>query len=178
MSTAKPTRQERFLANPRVNPRDGTPVKIGSPSWKELAEHYGTPKVPSPESGNLIGVYNGKWKDLLKAGYTEDELLSNKKVQPRVKVGDEYYTMERVQEWKAYWEKDHKKILREEEKVRVARKKEAEAKAEAKRKAAEEKKNKKVVQEKNDKSEESEKSEEVVKKSKNEKEVIVKKSKK
>lgn len=144
MYTVKQTREQRFLSQPSVDPYTGTPLTVKSKEFKKYVEKYGTPKVKSPHGGNKIGVGLGEWKKLIKDhGYTEEELL-NGSYKPKMKVGDRFIEIERVEECIAYWEKDHKKILKEEAKVKEAKMKAREEAIEKKKKEAEEKKNKKT----------------------------------
>ena len=71
---------ERFHKNPSVDPKTGSKLQIGSKQFKQLTNKYGEVKIVSPETKNTITVGKGSWKDLIKKGYTEDQLLSHIKV--------------------------------------------------------------------------------------------------
>lgn len=73
------SKKQQFLQNPFIDPENGNVLKINSKRYKELINKYGQPKVKSPKSHKLISVGKGEYKNLIKEGYTHEQLLSNVK---------------------------------------------------------------------------------------------------
>lgn len=71
--------KQKFLSSPNKDPKTGEIIKIGGKRYKALEEKYGTPKIKSPKTQFKIGVGKGEYKKLIKEGYTDDQLLYNKK---------------------------------------------------------------------------------------------------
>lgn len=67
---------EIFRTKPSYHPKTNEPIKIGGKEYKQLEEKYGEPnKIKSPKSRTNISVNKGEYKKLIKAGYTDDQLL-------------------------------------------------------------------------------------------------------
>lgn len=71
--------KQKILSFPNKDPKTGEMIKIGGKRYKALEEKYGTPKIKSPKTQFKIGVGKGEYKKLIKEGYTDDQLLYNKK---------------------------------------------------------------------------------------------------
>ena len=70
--------RSRFYNNPTIDPKSGDPIEINSKRFKQLVKKYGDVKVVSPKSGREIIVGKITYNNLLKDGYTVNELLNIK----------------------------------------------------------------------------------------------------
>jgi hypothetical protein len=67
-----------FKKYPDRDPQTKKSIEIGGDQYKKLVKQYGTPKIKSPKSGRKIGVNRSEYKNLLKEGYSQHELLYGK----------------------------------------------------------------------------------------------------
>lgn len=67
-----------FKKYPDRDPQTKKSIKIGGDQYKKLVKQYGTPKIKSPKTGRKIGVNRTEYKNLLKEGYSQHELLYGK----------------------------------------------------------------------------------------------------
>ena len=83
------TNKSRFYNNPIIDPKTGNQIDINSRKFRHLVKKYGDIKVVSPKSGREITVGKIAYNQLIKQGYTHDELLNIKN--PMFTNRDELY---------------------------------------------------------------------------------------
>lgn len=64
-----------FYKYPNRDPKTNKLMPIGSEKYNQYVKKYGTPKITSPKTGRKIKINKTKYKNLIKEGYTENELL-------------------------------------------------------------------------------------------------------
>lgn len=69
------TLKDKFHQYPNKDPKTGKSIEINGPEFKKLVTKYGQPKIKSPITSSKIGVGKGEYKNLIKSGYTEQDLL-------------------------------------------------------------------------------------------------------
>lgn len=79
---------EAFHSNPTRHPSTNKKITIGSEDYIKLTDKYGDVKITSFKTGRKIALGKGQYKQLLKDGYTEKELLKliNITKSPKIKL--------------------------------------------------------------------------------------------
>jgi hypothetical protein len=68
--------KDQFHSNPLINPISGKTIKINSKEYQKLVQKYGPVKIKSPKTKRLITVGKDAYNNLLKEGYTDDQLIN------------------------------------------------------------------------------------------------------
>src|SRR5437764_8299535 len=67
--------KQSFYKYPNRDPKSNIPMEIGGETYTKYVEKYGDPRIKSPKTGRKIKVNKTEYKNLLKEGYSEQELL-------------------------------------------------------------------------------------------------------
>src|SRR5258708_8081026 len=75
------SKKNQFKKTPYIDPRNGQEIIIGSKEYKQLVKLYGEPlKIKSPKTKHLISVNKISYKNLIKEGYTDKQIIEQSSI--------------------------------------------------------------------------------------------------